>query len=112
MRLSNKQLSLPIEPSPAEQPDIREWGLILLNSSGGKNSQTMIDEVVRLADENGVSRDRLVVVHADLGRVEWPGVKELAKEQADHYGLEFEWEKRKIDLLGHVDIRIIPHSTS
>ena len=30
--------------------------------------------------------DRLIVVDADLGRMEWPGTKELAARQAAHYG--------------------------
>jgi 3'-phosphoadenosine 5'-phosphosulfate sulfotransferase (PAPS reductase)/FAD synthetase len=34
--------------------------------------------------------DELVVVHADLGRMEWPGTPELAEEHARHYGLRFE----------------------
>lgn len=33
--------------------------------------------------------DRGVVVHADLGRVEWAGTLELAREQARLVGLRF-----------------------
>ncbi|MET8681725.1 phosphoadenosine phosphosulfate reductase family protein [Streptomyces sp. NPDC004647] len=63
--------------------------------SAGKDSQAALDETVRLADEAGV-RDRIVVLHCDLGRtprghtVEWPGTLELARTQAEHYGLPFE----------------------
>ena len=104
MRL-NTQLTLPIA-STTEQPNLTEWDIVLLNSSGGKDSQTMIREVVRQADAAGVSRDRLVVVHADMGRVEWKGTKELAQEQATAYGLEFHSVKRELgDLLEHVEQR-------
>lgn len=71
-------------------PDLTRYDRILVSSSAGKDSQAMLDLVVTLADAQGVQRDRLVVVHADLGRMEWPGTRELAEEQARHYGLRFE----------------------
>ena len=88
------------------EPRLQEYDLILLNSSGGKDSQVMIGRVVELADGQGVGRDRLVVVHAELGRVEWEGTLELAREQAEAYGLSFRSVKRrKGDLLEHVESR-------
>ena len=50
----------------------------------------MLSKMVDLADSQGIPRNRLVVVHADLGRVEWEGTVELAEEQAKFYGLRFE----------------------
>lgn len=47
-------------------PDLRSYDVLLVNSSGGKDSQAMLDHVVRLAREAGVA-DRIVVVHCDLG---------------------------------------------
>src|SRR5262249_35559558 len=42
-------------------------------------------------------------VHADLGRVEWPGTRVLAEEQARHYGLAFQVVRRpQGDLLDHI----------
>jgi 3'-phosphoadenosine 5'-phosphosulfate sulfotransferase (PAPS reductase)/FAD synthetase len=70
-------------------PDLRSYDWIVLSSSAGKDSQCMLDFVVERADQVRVPRRRLVVAHADLGRVEWPGTRELAEEQARHYGLEF-----------------------
>jgi 3'-phosphoadenosine 5'-phosphosulfate sulfotransferase (PAPS reductase)/FAD synthetase len=67
-----------------------DYDVILISSSGGKDSQAQLDVLVNLADSQGVSRDRLIVVHADLGRVEWKGTAELAERQAKHYGLRFE----------------------
>lgn len=83
-----------------------DYDLIVLNSSGGKDSQAMIDYMIELADAHGYPHEKLVVVHADLGRVEWKGTKELAKEQADHYGLRFEVGRRtRGDLLDHIKHR-------
>jgi len=71
-----------------------DWWFVA--SSAGKDSQAMLDYLVELADAAGVPRARLVVVHADLGEdVEWPGTLELAREQAEHYGLRFESVRRK-----------------
>ncbi len=84
------------------QPDITSYDVILVNSSAGKDSQAMLDHVFELATAAGV-RDRVVVVHCDLGRMEWPGVRELAEEQAQHYGARFEVVTRKQgDLLSQV----------
>lgn len=86
-------------------PNLAAYDVILVNSSGGKDSQAMLDLVVELATVAGV-RDRIVVVHADLGRVEWQGTRELAETQAKHYGLRFEVVRRvKGDLLDQVEAR-------
>jgi hypothetical protein len=74
--------------------DLTRYHWIVLNSSAGKDSQAMLDYVVEQADGALVSRSRLLVAHADLGRVEWPGTRQLAEEQARHYGLEFIAVKR------------------
>lgn len=85
--------------------DLTAYDIILVNTSGGKDSQTMLRLIARLAAEQGVS-DRLTVVHADLGRVEWAGTAELARRQAEHYGLRFEIVSRpQGDLLDHIEAR-------
>jgi 3'-phosphoadenosine 5'-phosphosulfate sulfotransferase (PAPS reductase)/FAD synthetase len=90
----------------ATTPDLTSYDWILVNSSAGKDSQAMLDYLVGLADEQGASRDRFVVVHCDLGRVEWAGTAELAQEQAEHYGLRFEVVQRDLgDLLTQVEQR-------
>lgn len=78
--------------------NLRDYDVILVNSSGGKDSQAMLDYVAELASRAGVS-DRIVVLHNDLGRVEWPGTAELAREQAEHYGFRFEMRHRTQGLL-------------
>lgn len=65
----------------------------------------MLTHLVNLALEQGYPLDRLVVVHADLGRVEWDGTRELAEEQAAFYGLRFEVVARTEDLLDQVVTR-------
>ncbi len=75
--------------APATDVDVSGYDWIVISSSGGKDSQAQLHKVATLAREAGVL-DRVVVVHADLGEVEWPGTKALAAEQAEHYGLRFE----------------------
>ena len=50
---------------------IRRGALVAVNCSGGKDSQAMMILLART-----VPRDQLVVVHAPLGEVEWPGTIE------------------------------------
>jgi 3'-phosphoadenosine 5'-phosphosulfate sulfotransferase (PAPS reductase)/FAD synthetase len=64
-----------------------DW--IFANSSAGKDSQAMLDFLVDLAIEQDCLH-KLIVLHCDLGRIEWEGTKELAERQAKHYGLRFE----------------------
>ena len=57
---------------PAECRELIERGaLVVLNHSGGKDSQAMALLVSRV-----VPREQLLVVHAPLGEVEWPGAIE------------------------------------
>lgn len=95
-------------------PDLHSYDLVLVNSSAGKDSQAMLTHLVGLADALGVDRARLVVVHADLGRVEWEGTRELAEEQATHYGLRFIAIARTLgDLLDQIEKRgMFPSSTA
>jgi len=76
------------EPVTVEFVDLRDWDIVSVSTSGGKDSQAMLDAIVELADFFGV-RDRIVCIHADLGRAEWAGARELAEKQAKHYGLPF-----------------------
>ena len=86
-------------------PDLTTYDAIVVNSSAGKDSQAMLDYLVELADGLNI-RKRLLVVHADLGKAEWPGTRELAEAQAQHYGLRFEAVKRpQGDLLEHIEHR-------
>lgn len=73
-------------PIPVLSFDLTPYDLILLNSSGGKDSCAMLAAMTALAEAQGV-RDRLQVIHADLGEMEWAGSKELVHRQAEALGL-------------------------
>jgi len=86
-------------------PNLTDYDIILVNSSAGKDSQAMLTMLAEMAEDQGVS-DRLIVVHCDLGRVEWEGTRELAEEQASLYDLRFEVVRRdKGDLLEQIEAR-------
>lgn len=91
-------------PDTPVRVKLANYDAVLLNSSGGKDSHTMLRVMVQMARDQHYPLDKLVVVHADLGpRVEWDGTTELAREQADHYGLRFVVVRHpKGDLLDYV----------
>ena len=92
---------LPV-PVPAG-PDLAFYDWILINTSAGKDSQVTLDVVVEKARAAGVLA-RVLAVHCDLGRIEWEGARQLAEEQAKHYGLRFEVVRREQgDLLQHIE---------
>ena len=63
---------------PSGVPDLAFYDLIVVNISGGKDSQTMLRLLVQLADAQRYPRQRIVAVFADLGdRDEWPGTREM-----------------------------------
>ncbi|KOU50144.1 hypothetical protein ADK54_10240 [Streptomyces sp. WM6378] len=64
-----------------------------------------MDRVVRWAKAAGCLH-KLVVVHADIGQdEEWPGVRDLARQQAERYGLRFVVVKAPVGFLGMVEKR-------
>jgi 3'-phosphoadenosine 5'-phosphosulfate sulfotransferase (PAPS reductase)/FAD synthetase len=85
-------------------PDLASYDVIELSSSAGKDSLAMECKIAPLARAAGVLA-RVVVVHADLGRVEWPGTVDIARRQAEHFGLRFVVVKRPqgdlLDLARH-----------
>lgn len=79
-------------------PDLTHYDAVLVSSSGGKDSQAMLDLVCVAAEAAGVLH-RLTVLHCALGHVEWPGTAELARAQAEHYGVRYEERSRDQGLL-------------
>jgi len=77
--------------------DLTQYDIIVISSSSGKDSQVMLDQVSMLADFQGVL-DRVIVVHSDLGKLEWDGAPELAKRQADFYDVRF----KKVSRIGTI----------
>lgn len=82
------QYGLPLSETDEEGNAVRELieqgALFVSNHSGGKDSQAMLIRLLEI-----VPPDQLVVVHASLGNMEWPGALELAREQAETGGLPF-----------------------
>jgi 3'-phosphoadenosine 5'-phosphosulfate sulfotransferase (PAPS reductase)/FAD synthetase len=56
---------------------INSGALFVANHSGGKDSQAMLIRLLEI-----VPHEQLLVVHASLGPMEWPGAMELARDQA------------------------------
>lgn len=73
-------------PAPSGSPDLSSYDLIVVSTSGGKDSQVALDVTIAEARRAGVL-DRVHVVHADLGADEWAGTTDLVIAQAEHYGV-------------------------
>lgn len=86
-------------------PQLADYDWIVVNTSAGKDSQAMTDYICSLARRLDIL-NRIVMVHADLGRVEWPGCRELAQVHAAMKGVRFEAVSRpQGDLLAHIEAR-------
>jgi 3'-phosphoadenosine 5'-phosphosulfate sulfotransferase (PAPS reductase)/FAD synthetase len=72
-----------------------DYDVIIVNSSGGKDSLVTLYETVRIADEQQYCRCKIHVSHQDLGEMEWPGVLELVTKQANMYGLKLHVTRRR-----------------
>ncbi|AVX93274.1 phosphoadenosine phosphosulfate reductase family protein [Pseudomonas psychrophila] len=79
---------------------IADGALFISNHSGGKDSQV---QLIRLLER--VPAAQLLVVHASLGAMEWPGAMELARDQAAAAGLPFIVAKAGKTLLEMVERR-------
>jgi 3'-phosphoadenosine 5'-phosphosulfate sulfotransferase (PAPS reductase)/FAD synthetase len=63
---------------------IDQGALVVVNHSGGKDSQALLIKMLEI-----VPRDQILVVHASLGEFEWDGALELAERQAANAGVPF-----------------------
>lgn len=73
---------------------IAKRALVVLNDSGGKDSQAMRIRLLKL-----LPKDQVLIVHATLGEVEWPGALEHAENGAKNAGVPFVVAKAKKTLL-------------
>lgn len=80
--------------------DLTAYDLILLNTSGGKDSSVMAWKVTKMAEIQGV-KERLALAHATF-REEWEGTVDVVKLQAAQLGLPFHVVERGEDLLDYV----------
>ena len=91
--------------------DLTAYDLVLLNTSGGKDSSVMAWNVTQMAEAQGV-KDRLVLGHATF-REEWDGTVEIVRRQAAQLGLPFHVVTRGEGLLDYVRRRKMwPSSTA
>jgi len=88
----------PVEALRIVKELVRRGALFVVSHSGGKDSQAMLIEVRKLVPDS-----QILVVHADLGEVEWPGTLEHAA--ATSKGLPFVVCRAGKDLLGMVKHR-------
>ncbi|MDO3665314.1 phosphoadenosine phosphosulfate reductase domain-containing protein [Acinetobacter higginsii] len=77
--------------------EIQQGALFVVNHSGGKDSQAMMIKLLEC-----VPNDQILVVHASLGFMEWPGAMELARDQAAAAGVPFIVAKAKKSFLDMV----------
>lgn len=75
--------------------NLHDYNIVIINSSGGKDSLCALWEVVRIARLQSFPLDRMVVSHQDLGEMEWSGTKELVQKQSEFFGLKTYFSKRK-----------------
>lgn len=79
---------------------IAAGALFVSNHSGGKDSQAMLIKLLDL-----IPTKQLLVVHASLGEMEWPGALELAQKQAEQSDLPFIVATARKSLLEMVERR-------
>lgn len=74
--------------------DLHKYDLIVINSSGGKDSLAALWAVSVMVKKQNYPASRVFVSHQDLKRMEWEGAKDLAIEQAKLFGFAFVCESR------------------
>lgn len=67
---------------------------VAIGVSGGKDSQAAVIAAMRHLDKIGHTGPR-VLIHADLGSVEWDASLDLCREMAEHFGLDLIVVSRK-----------------
>ena len=102
LQLGGEHFKYPLSVEEGRQIDelVDAGALFVSNHSGGKDSQAML---IRLLDF--VPRNQILVVHASLGSMEWPGALELAEKQAGDAGVPFVVAKANKTLLEMVERR-------
>lgn len=98
-RLAGEDLGR-LEGGGAAGPDLASYDLILVNTSGGKDSSAAALVVARMAEAAG-AKGRVVLVHATFPE-EWPLTVEVVRAQAAQLGLPVEVVERGEGLLDYV----------
>lgn len=84
--------------------NLHDYDHIIVSTSGGKDSQAMEDKIYYMAIAQDYPISNITAAHANLGRAEWQGTKDLAEAQAKAYGFKFVAVTRpQGDILTHVE---------
>lgn len=75
--------------------NLHEYDIIIINSSGGKDSLVALWDMARRIKKQNYPKVKVFVSHQDLGSVEWLFTKELVKHQADLFGFQTVYSKRR-----------------
>lgn len=75
--------------------NLHNYNLIIINSSGGKDSIAAIFQILEIAKEQDYPKSKIVISHQDLGKMEWKGTTDLVKKQAEYFGLQYYISKRR-----------------
>lgn len=105
-RLDFADLTAHAAEAQAQAVGLLEAGAALVVSvSGGKDSQAMVDFLVQLVGAMRLDlARRVVLVTADLGRMEWDVADHLAK-LAEHYGMELITVRPRRELIDSIAAR-------
>lgn len=68
--------------------NLHEYDLIIVNSSGGKDSVCALYDICTKAILQTYPIKKIVVSHQDLKSMEWVGVRKLVEMQSDYFGIE------------------------
>ena len=94
-----------LEPCADDMADLLlAADVVLVSTSAGKDSLVQLHLLAKAADKLGVLH-KLVCVHAHLGEAEWDGVADLARRQAERYGVRFIQVAADEGFLGMVERR-------
>lgn len=74
--------------STTPTPELSKFSWVVVNSSGGKDSQVALELTVEACKDQGFPLERVIVSHQDLGSSEWPETGALVEKQAGRHGLE------------------------
>ena len=78
----------PIACTPEILEHLRAGAPVAFGVSGGKDSSALVLTVNPWLDALGHPRERRILIHADLGRIEWPESLPWCEQLAAHSGLE------------------------
>lgn len=74
--------------------NLRDYDMVIINTSGGKDSLAATWEVCRMAEEQGYPKSQIFLSHQILEE-EWPGTLDLIHQHTMLFGVEYVTSARK-----------------